>query len=445
MQVNRNKIPYSETGIILKIPEIKQEKFENIKIYKYHDNSQLLVNFKINFKNGAEAAIKPGVANLTMNMLSSGTKYKNASQIAESFESLGAVYFFNAYWDECSVGFSCLGTYFNNCFDILKECLFEPLFDDSEINRQKERISALIMQNNADPSYTAQIAFNYGYFKNHKYGQTRYGSLSDVENITKEELLDFYSLLLKNSEISIIITGNFDDTEIDKAVNQNFAALKNNSSNIKIPYFIYSKSENVIAGKEESLQTNLRIGKPALGRKHIDYPAFQIINTIFGGFFLSRLNHVLREVKGLTYGIYSFIDSRKYADTLVISTSINSDKTNESIKDILDISFEISKSAFTKEEISRSVEYMTGSFARSLETPKQISGLIQTIDSFGLDKNYFLNFYQKIRQITPDELFEIQKKYFSDTDYFLAASGNINLISEAFKDFGNYNTIENLD
>lgn len=442
MLANRNEIPYNQSGIILNIPDIESSQFGNIKIYKYIDKSQPLVNFKINFKNGAAADSIPGQANYTLTMLLSGTKTKNASEISEQFESLGASYFFNAYWDESAIGFSSLGQYFETCLATLADCILNPAFEDSEIERQRDRISAGILQNNADPAYIAQVAFNKNMFKNHNYGHARTGNLGELAQITKKDILDFYELLMTKTEISIIITGNFDEQLFEKLIDKYFSVFKANIGIDSIPKFNYSKSLNVISGKDDALQTNLRIGKPSIDRLNPDYAAFQIVNTIFGGYFLSKLNHVLREIKGLTYGIHSYIDSRRFADIFVISTSINSDKTRESIQDIFDISLGMSVDKINEQEIARSVEFMTGSFARSLETPKQITGLIQTLDSFNLDKSFLTDFYSKIRNFSPDDIFEIQKKYFSDSEYLIAAAGDVDFLSEAIKDFGNYEIIE---
>ena len=442
MQTNRNEIPYNHSGIILNIPDVKISRFGNIKVYKYQDNSQPLVNFKINFKNGAASDKIPGLANYTMTMMQSGTKSKNATEISEQFEALGASYFFNAYWDESAAGFSSLFQFFEPCFNTLADCIFNPAFDDTEIIRQRDRISAGIMQNIADPSYIAQVAFNKGIFRGHPYSHPRSGNLADMAQITKDDILDFYNILISRSEISIIVTGNFDEEVVDSMIENTFSVFKDNRGSISIPAFEPSKFTNVIADKDDAMQTNLRIGKLGIDRKNSDYPAFQIVNTIFGGYFLSRLNHVLRETKGLTYGIHSYLDMRKYGNTFIISTSINADKTTESIQDIFDISLGMAESKLDEQEIDRSVEFMTGSFARSLETPKQVTGLIQTLDSFDLEPSFLIDFYSKIRILTVDEIFEVQKKYFSVADYMIAASGNAEFLAQAISSFGEFEVLE---
>ncbi|MBX3045275.1 MAG: insulinase family protein [Candidatus Kapabacteria bacterium] len=442
MNINRKDIPYNYSGILLNIPEIEYSTFGNIKIYKYQDNSQPLVNFKVNFKNGAAADNIPGVANYTMSMLQSGTKNLSAGEVSEKFESLGASYFFNAYWDESSAGFSAMENFFEPCFDTIVECIFNPAFDDAEISRQRDRISAGIMHNSADPNYIAQVAFNKGIYRNHPYGNPRTGGLSDVAQITKKDIVDFYDLLISKSEISIIITGNFDNDYIDKLIESKFQGVMNNSGQINIPDYVASNLVNVIAGKDDAMQTNLRIGRQSIDRKNPDYPAFQVVNTIFGGYFLSRLNHVLRETKGLTYGIHSYLDMRQHGNVFTISTSINAEKTLESIKDIFEISMNMSIEKLEKSEIERSIEFMTGSFARSLETPKQITGIIQTLDSFELDTDFLRKFYRDLRLLTIDEIFEVQKKYFSDTNYMIAATGNADFLSTAISEFGEFEILE---
>jgi zinc protease len=442
MLTDRSKVPFNDSGIIINFPKIQVSNLNKIKIYKYQDNSQPLVNFKINFKNGAVSENVPGTANFTMTMMQSGTQSRSTAQISEEFESLGANYFFNGYWDECAAGFSCLEQYFDKCFDILLDCLYNPTFTDLEIDRQRQKISAMIMQNNSDPSYIAQVAFNVGVFKGHPYSHPRTGSLEDVMNISKQDILDFYDKLISKSDISIVITGNFNDQAINKLIESNFDKISNNQSIDIIPFHIPQNSCNLIAGKDDALQSNLRLGKASIDRKNPDYPAFQVVNTIFGGYFLSRLNHILREVKGLTYGIHSYLDTRKYGSAFIISTSINIDKTAESIKDIFDISNEISSNKLDETEISRSVEFMTGSFARTLETPKQITGLIQTIDSYDLEPTFMSDFYNSIKLLSIDELFEVQKKYFTSDNYFIAASGDSEFLIKELSQFGEIETIQ---
>ncbi|MDX9791283.1 MAG: pitrilysin family protein [Candidatus Kapabacteria bacterium] len=442
MILDRSHIPFNHSGIILNIPEIDISSLGNIKIYKYQDKSQPLVNFKINFKKGASSDNIPGTANFTMAMLQSGTSNKNASEISNVFESVGASYFFNAYWDECAFGFSTLGHYFENCLEMTAECIFDSVLDDSEFKRQKDKISAEIMQSNADPNYITQLAFNKEMYGNHPYSNARIGSLNEVAQINQSDIANFYNELINESDVSIIVTGNFVHSEVDSKIKSLFTKLMTNKSKQGPSWFVPSAYTHVISPKDDALQTNLRIGRPSIDRQHSDYPAFQIINTVFGGYFLSRLNQVLREEKGLTYGIYSYLDMRKLSSVFTIATGINKDKTFESIEDILNISLDISRSKLSETEIERSIEFMTGSFARSLETPKQITGLIQALDSFELDRNFLIEFYKKIRQLSADEIFEVQKKYFSEPNYLIAASGDSEYLSDIISKFGNFKIIE---
>ncbi len=443
MQIDRSKAPINDSDIFLKIPNINLSYFNNIKIYYFEDHSQALINFKINFKNGAVSEKIPGTANFTMSMLQNGTKNLTTSQISEKFESLGASYFFNAYWDECATGFSCLEQYFNPCFELLNDCIFNSIFDVAEIERQRQKILAIIMQNNSNPNYLAQVAFNIGMFNGHNYAHPRIGDLESVSKITKNDLTEFYHKLLKSSEISIIITGNFNEKNIRKQIENSFEIISNNKSNEIIPNHNPTRHKNLIADKDDALQTNLIIGKAVdINRKSPIYPHFQVINTIFGGYFLSRLNHILREVKGLTYGIFSYLDSRKYGNAFCISTSINQDKTNASINDIFEISNEMANKKISEEEIKRSVAFMTGSFARTLETPKQITGLIQTIDTYDLELNFMTKFYKTLGNLTIDELFEVQKKYFQTDNYLIACAGNSKALEIDLAPFGDFTHIK---
>ncbi len=441
MLLDRNKIPFNHSGIVINFPKIQIENFNNTKIYKYHDNTQPLVNFKLNFKSGAVLDKIPGLANFTMSMFQGGTSSMNSSQLSEEFEKLGATYFSNAYWDECAIGFTCLEKYFDKCLDLVAQCVFDSQFADDEIERQRQKIAANIMHNLSDPSYLAQVTFNKGIFLNHPYSNQRTGTLDDVSSITRNDIVECYKLMIEKSSTSIIVTGNFDDNSFNQKISAKFLPISNNTGIDAVESFRRIHSPHLISAKDESSQTNLRIGKASIDRKNPDYPAFQVINTIFGGYFLSRLNTVLRETKGLTYGIHSYLDSRKYGSAFIISTGINCDKTSESIDDIFEISDKLTSEKLTNTEIERSVEFMTGSFARTLETPKQITGLIQTIDSYDLDLSFLSDFYSRIRQLSADDLIIVQEKYFHSSDYLIAANGDVDYLSSSLSKFGKFEVI----
>jgi predicted Zn-dependent peptidase len=201
---------------------------------------------------------------------------------------------------------------------------------------------------------------------------------------------------------------------------------------IKLPGF-NREPENkiIIKHKKDSGQTNLRIGKLTINPHHSDFPGLQFANTVFGGFFLSRLNKLLREELGYTYGVSSYINSKKLASVHIVSTSINKESTGDTIKRIIEQMDIIRSRKISDEEYILVRQYLLGSFLRSTETSRQVAGLIKNLITGNLPKDYYTDFYNRIKNITIDEIFNCQNKYFSSSKLTIAAVGDKNLLIES--------------
>lgn len=146
-------------------------------------------------------------------------------------------------------------------------------------------------------------------------------------------------------------------------------------------------------------------------RSHPDYPGMAVLNTLFGGYFGSRLMSNIREDKGYTYGIGSAVVSMKDEGYFFISTEVGSDVMAPALKEIYSEMQVLCTETVDKEELDTVKNYMLGSFIKNLETAFHIADRFKSIHLSGLDYDYFDRYLNKVRTIQPAEIKELAKKY----------------------------------
>ncbi len=427
----RSQPPIASGQLDFSFPNFDISVINNHKIYFIQDKTQPLISVKFLFKLGSYHEQVHGLAHFTAQMLTLGNSIFNAEEIAEKIDYFGAQLSSASYWDELVTSITCLDEYTDELLTLLFDCILTPTFEESEIERLKKRQIAYIQQQNADPSYIAQVAFNEIFYKNTNYGHARIGYENSINQITQNDIRNFYNKLI-NSDFAVIVSGNFDENNISKIMNEKLPSHIKTTEKDDIYENIDIDHQILFVDKEDATQATFRLGKPSIKRTDSDFPAFITANTIFGGFFLSRLNENLREKKGLTYGINSYNDARRYFSTFMIGTNINEENSKIAIDEIFKELDDFNSKQVTSEELNRAIQYMLGSFARGMENHRQLSSLIQTIESYNLPMTYYQDIYSKISKLTVDDVFETQRKYFNKNNMLVLISGNKSRLEKIF-------------
>jgi zinc protease len=416
------KIPYSNDIFPYKFPTWEETVLSNgVKVYSVSDKSTPLLNFKLIIKLGAYTEKIFGLAYLTTQLMQRGTKSKSADEISSQIDDIGASFSISTGWDEIVINILCISDYQEKALKIALDCLLNPSFLPDEFDKYKKRQLARVEQENSDPEYLVQIAFNKAVFEGSGYSHPIIGTTASINSIQLSDVKEFHEKLLQ-AEMFIVNSGNFDN-EILKLLKSEIT-VKSVISEEVLPEFYGNKERTIIADKKDASQINLRIGKKTIDRNNTDYHLLSLANTIFGGYFLSRLNKKVREELGLTYGINSYFDNRRLLSSWQISSGINL-KSLILTLDTIDseiTSFYEKKIEFEELNIARN--YMMGNFLKTLETPHQIASMIATIKILNLKDTYYDDFFRKINYATVDQIYRIQKKFFNSQYLIFAFSGN---------------------
>ncbi len=435
----KEKPPISFSTHKFEFPEYTFKQIGNSQnVYYVERNDLPLFNLKVITKSGAFDDSETGLTYFTAQMTTKGTKSKSQAKLALELDNIGANLNAGTGWDSAYWNLDCLDEHKGRAVELLSDCFYNSVFPDKEIAILKNRIIADISQKKAEPSYLAKQAFFSAIYQNSPYGNPITGDETNLSHISKNLLSQRHKELINKNEISFIASGPFNFNEFLNFINQHFIFKKignqKNKSNI-IPPEVKTNLVR-IASKEDAGQTALRIGKMTVGITHHDYIPLSLANTIFGGYFMSRLNGHIREKLGYTYGIHSFIDYRLNGSTFQITSSVNKPSTSKSISSIFKLMENFSSHKVDKQEFNRAIQYSLGTFLRNTESSRQVMSLLGIIDLFKLKSNYYEQAYKKILSLTIDDIFEVQKKYFQPKNMVIAASGDLKYLNKELKNFG---------
>ena len=409
---------------------------ENSDLFHFYSNNHPLISFKIVFHKGTSEEEYAGISKVMFELLSAGTDSKSALDYATELDYLGASINFTESKDYAVCKLNCLVDVFDDAMNLLKDALFHPKFDEQEIQKTLRKLKSAKDQEESDSNYLSSTAMMASLFRDHPYGSPEYGYSEEFDEFTRKSIKNTWESYISGSKVSIVATGNIREEKAVKYANELVNQMADDIESEEVDdVLVREQNRLVIVDFSSSSQSVISVGKPTVNIKDENFPAVKLINVMFGGYFLSRLNHLIREQKGLTYGVHSSVSSAIHTGLMGVSTSVNLDKTREVVSDILDEMSKISNEMIEEEELQRAKNYYLGSFLRSAESHKQISKMLTTIALNDLDDNYYNDFYKKIKNIRSDELFSAQIDLFKPEGTSIAIAGNEKKLEEQFKGY----------
>jgi len=251
--------------------------------------------------------------------------------------------------------------------------------------------------------------------------------LEDFDLITRKDLMQFYRTFYHSGNCHIIAAGMIDEQVLvllDKHFGGNDWA-QNHSE--KPEYVICTdpvKMHHV--EKASGIQSAIRVGKFWVTKTHPDYHALSILVTIFGGYFGSRLMTNIREEKGYTYGIGSFVLNLKQASYLVISTEVGNEYVDPTLIEISAEMKRLQSQLISENELETVKSYLLGEFLRDFDGPFALAGSFKAINDFGLDYSFYDHYLTVLRSLTSQELLRLAQQYLDPEACYTVVAGHKN-------------------
>jgi zinc protease len=392
-------------------------------IYCFNSGDAELVRIEWVFGNLRFNPAKP-LLNVAVNTnLSNGTVTRTAAQIADTIDFYGAFFQAEFGYDNSEVTLFSLNKHLSSTLPIIKDILTNANFPEKEletyIRNQQQKLQVSLQKNDV----VARRNFNRA-----MYGDTIYGfagAADDFKTLHREDMLAHYAEMYQPSNCTILIAGKI-EPKILSLIKETFGQEWSGSSqkaDTSQPAIQHSSEHFYFTEKPDALQSAIRMGMPLINRTHPDFPSVQVLNTILGGYFGSRLMANIREDKGYTYGIGSGMSSLKYSGALFIATEVGADVCKAAITEIEKEINILKTDLIPEDELSLVKNYMLGSLLGSLENVFSHADKFKSIHFAGLGYEYYDRYAEVIKTITSNDLLDLANKYLDFDKFYKVVVG----------------------
>ena len=426
--LNRKNMPPIGNHFQLQLTEPKHIKLDNgIDTYIINKGQEEFTRFDIIYNAGSSLQPKSLIAGSTVSLLIDGTSKLSSSQIAHEIDYHGAYVDTTLSKDKAGITLYTLNKHLPKLLPLIGDMIVNASFSEKELQNYIHRKRHQFLLNNDKVKYKASVEFNKLIFgENTAYG--RIAKLEDYDNINRENLVEFYNTHYNPQNSYVIVSGKITD-ETMSLINKHIGNIQNTKTNISYPEIDISKSitkKDKFVKKEGSLQSAIRIGMPIINKNHTDYNSLVVLNTVFGGYFGSRLMSNLREDKGFTYGISSYMINYKHGGYLSIATEVNAKHTNAALGEIKKELNKLCNESINNTELGLVKNYIYGTYLRSFDGPMALADRFRSAKDLDLNYSYYTNSLNEMMQQTPEQLLETANKYFNFDDMIKLVVGDTN-------------------
>jgi predicted Zn-dependent peptidase len=385
----------------------------NIPVYHINAGTQDLVKIELLFPAGMWQQPAPLVGSASSAMLQEGTSKHSSKEIAETVDYYGAFLETSITHDFATVAIYSMNKHLPSVLPMVEEIINDSVFSQNEWDVYLRNKKQGFIVNSKKVSFVSQKKFSELLFGNeHPYGHNV--SEKDFDQLKKEDAYNFYKQSYTAADTIIVASGNVTDATL-KLIEKHFGGLTpalSKGEGAPFPLGRVGDGSGVhYIEKKDALQSAIRLGKVLFTKQHPDYPAMLVLNTIFGGYFGSRLMANIREDKGYTYGIGSGMVSFSHAGYFTISTEVGAGVTKDALKEIYFELNRIQTEKISESELQLVRNYMLGTFLRSIDGPFALADRFKGIHFSGLGYDYFERYVETIRTITSAKLMDLANKY----------------------------------
>lgn len=357
------------------------------------------------------------VAATTNLLLKNGTTQKTAFQLNEHFEYYGSYLNRSCHSETATLTLHSLTRHVHELLPVVREILTDSVFPEEELAIAKQNMKQRLRVNLKKSDFVAgRLIDVYLYGEQHPYG--RFSREEDFDAITRKQLLDFYKNYYQQGKLVLFAAGRL-PANLESLLNENFGDLPNRP--IAEKTFSVNKSTEKkfrVSNDPDGVQGSIRMARPFIGRHHPDYTKTQVLNTLLGGFFGSRLMDNIREDKGYTYGIHSYFQNHLHDTAWVISTEAGKDVCEAAITEVYKEMKILREEPVGEDELLLVKNFLIGTVLGDLDGPFHIIARWKNIILNNLDQDYFDKSVHTIKSITSQELQELANKYLKPEEFY---------------------------
>lgn len=428
----------------LPVPEIAKKTLENgMTVWVIPRDGVPRVDYLLAFKGAglaADAADMQGFASTFAGLFSEGTEKHDSKAIAELAQSYGGGVGAYASADGLSVSAYAVASKADAMIELLAEVARSPNFPEKEVALAKANSLQGLKAAEAQPGFRAERAILAAVYGDHPYARTQ-PTEAAINAITREKLQAAYAARIRPDQALLVITGRIEEAKAFELAEAAFADWKaEGDAPAAIPATKSTATPSFVhLDRPGSVQSSLRIGRPAIPATHADNVPLRLTSTLLGGGFSSRLMQNLREDKGYTYGASVGMRAQAVGGGLIASADVRNEVTGAAVSEFMAEFKKIGAEPITARELDMNKRYVAGGYLISNQQQGAVAGTLANNWLVGLPPEFLGEYVPKIRAVSAGEIQEIGKKYFAPEQLSIVVVGN-KAVVEQLKDYGKFET-----
>ncbi len=419
---NRQHAPHIKDAIAyaLELKPFRKLVLDNgVPVYAIDAGAEEVVQVELVFKAGNWYESQNLVAPATNYLLKNGTSHRSAFDINEHFEYYGSYLNRNCYNETASLSLHSLTKHLQELLPVMQELVTDSTMPEAELDIYRQNMKQKLQVNLRKCDFVAnRLIDEYLFGIHHPYG--KYSSTIAYDALQPGQLRRFLEQYYVNGHCSIFVAGKL-PADIELLLNKNFGSLPLNQTplpDITHPVEAATEKKYRIVNDQKGIQGAIRMARHFPGRRHPDFSKAQVLNALFGGYFGSRLMSNIREDKGYTYGIHSYMQNHVQQSAWMISTEAGTAVCEATITEVYKEMQLLREEAVTEEELLLVKNYLIGTILGDLDGPFHIIARWKNIILHDLGEDYFYRSVNDIKNITAKEVHELANQYLQPEAFY---------------------------
>lgn len=398
------------------VPQVEQRVLDNgMRLYLNPDHELPLINISLMIGAGSigEPAAKSGLVQLYAAALRSGGAGRLSPQaFDDKLEGIAADLAVSSGSYSVSCGLSLHRADLESGLAVLADLLRRPRFDKGRVELARRQMLEGIRRQNDEPGVLAQRQLRRALYGDHPLGRTP--SLDSVEDIDRQDLLDFHRRYVLPNNLWLAVSGDFDPTEMELLLDRLFGDWPLQPFELQnIPPLTAPLEPVVLALSKEVPQTTVLLGQRGITKDHPDLYALRVMNFILGGGgFNSRLMREVRSNRGLAYSVYSYFQAGRRLPGLFVAGCETRTATVDEVVALMRAEMRrISEEPVSDEELEVARESLINSFVFAFEDPHEIVSQAMRLDFYGYAEDYLQGYRDRLAAVTSDDVLGAARRH----------------------------------
>ncbi len=445
-QVDRSQRPEPGPAPVIQLGEFESFELDNgMKVIVVENRQVPVVSFQLTldidpvFEGDAK-----GYVSLAGSLMREGTANRSKQEIDEAIDFIGGSL------STFSTGMfaSSLTRHQETLLELMSDILLNPTFPQEEMERliTQNKSGLATVQNDAS-AMAANVSRAIAFGPEHPYGEVT--TEESLDNISIDQVRQYYEDHFKPNAAYLVVVGDMNVDEAKEVVEQYFGGWEPG----EVPTRTYPTPEPpegkrvAFANRRGAVQSVVMVTHPVvLPPGHEDAIKVSVMNSILGGgAFSGRLMQNLREDKGYTYGASSNIGTDRLVSRFTARTEVRNEVTDSTVTEILYEMNRMINEPVDDSSLELTQNFMTGSFARSLESPRTIANFALNVERYGLPHDYYVTYLERLNAVTVEDVQEMAAKYLKPDQSIIVVAGNQDEVTDKLIPFSATGEVEFYD